>query len=340
MRRFLAVIAIPLLAGATLAGCSSSKSSDPTAKSSAKASSTSAAAASCATTSTNTNANVSVTGAYGTTPKVSFPSTDASSQLTVKTLTTGTGPTVTKSNVFVGNYEVYVWCGKKQTLGTSTFTASASPSMFSGTGLIPGLETGLVGQKVGSRVLIVIPPKYGFGTAGSSEAGITGTDTLVFVFDVIGTFPANTSVSGTQTQAGSGLPTVSNPKTAGAETITIPANTKAPTSLVTKTLITGTGTKVAAGDYVVVQYNAVIWRTGKVFNSSWASKEPFGFEIDDPSGGMIAGWDLGLAGKTVGSRVLLVIPPAEGYGKDGNSQAGIKATDTMVFVVDIIADYK
>jgi peptidylprolyl isomerase len=338
MRRFLAVIAIPLLAAATVAGCSSSKSTDPKASSSAKASSTSAATAKCATTSTDTNANVSVTGAFGTAPKVNFPATDASSQLTVKTLTQGTGATVTKSNVFVGNYEVYVWCGKKQTLGTSTFTSSSSPSMFSGTGLIPGLEDGLVGQKVGSRVLVVIPPKDGFGTAGSSEAGITGTDTLVFVFDVIGTFPANSSTSGTQTQAGAGLPTVSNTNN-GAETITIPKNTKPPTTLVDKDLITGKGAKITAGEYLVVQYNAVLWRTGKVFNSSWASKEPFGFEIDSPSGGMISGWDLGLTGKTVGSRVLLVIPPADGYGKDGNSQAGIKATDTMVFVVDIVAAY-
>ena len=32
----------------------------------------------------------------------------------------------------------------------------------------------------------------------------------------------------------------------------------------------------------------------------------------------------------------LVVPPAEGYGKKGNSQAGIQGTDTLVFVVDII----
>jgi len=34
--------------------------------------------------------------------------------------------------------------------------------------------------------------------------------------------------------------------------------------------------------------------------------------------------------------VLLVIPPAEGYGTSGNSQAGISGTDTLVFVVDIL----
>ena len=51
---------------------------------------------------------------------------------------------------------------------------------------------------------------------------------------------------------------------------------------------------------------------------------------------MIAGWDEGLVGQTVGSQVLLVVPPDKGYGKDGQPSAGIKGTDTLVFVVDIL----
>ena len=41
----------------------------------------------------------------------------------------------------------------------------------------------------------------------------------------------------------------------------------------------------------------------------------------------------------MGSRVLAVIPPAEGYGKSGNSQAGVTANDTLVFVVDMIKEF-
>ena len=51
---------------------------------------------------------------------------------------------------------------------------------------------------------------------------------------------------------------------------------------------------------------------------------------------VIPGWDNGLIGQTVGSRVLLVVPPDDGYGTAGNPQAGIKGTDTLVFVVDIL----
>jgi peptidylprolyl isomerase len=72
-----------------------------------------------------------------------------------------------------------------------------------------------------------------------------------------------------------------------------------------------------------------------VFDSSWSRKQPYTTAIG--VGQVIKGWDTGLVGQTVGSRVLLAVPPAEGYGSAGSSAAGIKGTDTLVFVVDIIA---
>ena len=42
-------------------------------------------------------------------------------------------------------------------------------------------------------------------------------------------------------------------------------------------------------------------------------------------------------GQTVGSRVLLVVPPADSYGSAGRPQEGIDSTDTVAFVVDILA---
>jgi peptidylprolyl isomerase len=37
---------------------------------------------------------------------------------------------------------------------------------------------------------------------------------------------------------------------------------------------------------------------------------------------------------------MLIIPPADGYGKTGNTQAGIKGTDDLVFIVDVLAGVK
>jgi FKBP-type peptidyl-prolyl cis-trans isomerase len=324
MRRLLAITVIPVLACLVIAGCGSSKPSS-------SASSSSSAAAN-----PNANASVTVAGAFGTTPVVKIPKLDANNKLTVKTVIQGTGATVTKTDALAANFVLYFWDGKANTLKANTFTSN--PTVIGGT-MLPGLETALVGQKVGSRVLAVIPPADGYGTAGNSQLGITGTTTLVFVIDVIKSYSNTASASGTQESDGGGsLPTVTA-HAGSAPTITIPANNP-PSGLVTKTLVKGSGPKVVKGQFVIAQYTGYIWRTKKVFDSSWTSGSPFGFVIGASPEQVIPGWDTGLAGQTVGSRVMLVIPPADAYGSAGQSQAGITGKDTLVFVVDIIDAFK
>ncbi len=284
------------------------------------------------------SAAVSVTGGFGKAPVVTIPSEKAGSKLAVKTVVHGSGQTLTKTDAFVGNYAIYLWSGTSHKLLQSTFK-TGQPTLFSGQ-LLPGLETALVGQKMGSRVVAVIPPAEGFGKTGDPSAGIKSTDTLVFVVDMLKDFAPKASVSGTQVSAGKGLPTVSD-TTGAAPTIKIPSG-KPPANLVSKVLIKGTGPTVAEGDTVVVQYTGVNWRTGAVFDASWkhgAEGSPFGFTIGASPSQVILGWDKGLVGQTVGSRVLLVIPPVDGYGKSGSPQAGIKGTDTLVFVVDILGAF-
>jgi len=323
MRRLLAITVIPLLACLVIAGCGSSKPS---------ASSSSSAAAN----NPNANASVTVAGAFGTTPVVKIPKLDANNKLTVKTVIQGTGATVTKSDAMAANFVLYFWNGTTNSLKANTFTSN--PTVIGGT-MLPGLETALIGQKVGSRVLAVIPPADGYGTSGNSQLGITGSTTLVFVIDVLKSYSDTASASGTQESNGGGtLPTVTA-HPGNAPTITVPSN-KPPTTLVTKTLIKGTGPKIAKGQYVIAQYTGYIWRTKKVFDSSWSSGSPFGFVIGASPEQVISGWDTGLAGQTVGSRVMLVIPPKDAYGSTGASQAGITGTDTLVFVVDIIDAFK
>jgi peptidylprolyl isomerase len=318
MRRTAALLPASLLiAGLALAGCGNSKPS------------------SSASSSSTANASVTVTGAFDKAPTVKIPAENAGKNLVVKTLVKGTGPTLTTADALVGNYNVYIWSGKTNKLVQSTY--KVAPAVFAGT-LLPGLQTALQGKSVGSRVLAVIPPKYGYGSSGNPQAGVKATDTLVFVVDMVQDIANTASASGTKVSTGGhGLPTVSD--TPGAPTITIPKGGKAPTSLVAKTLIQGTGPVVTKGQTAVVQYVGVIWRTGKVFDSSWKTGAPFGFVIGATPTQVIPGWNTGLLGKKAGSRVLLSIPPADGYGKAGSSQAGIKGTDTLVFAVDILASF-
>jgi FKBP-type peptidyl-prolyl cis-trans isomerase len=313
MRRIAVLSALPLMAAVVLAGCGGSSAQS------------------------SSGAAVTVSGAFGKAPDVSIPAEKATSKLTVKTLVHGSGQALTRSDAFVGNYAIYLWSGTSHRLLQSTFKAGGKPTLFAGT-LLPGLETALVGQKMGSRVLAVIPPKEGFGTSGDAQAGIKGTDTLVFVVDMIKDFAGNAAASGRQVSHGGGsLPTVSAAP-GSAPTIKMPKGNP-PKNLTTQTLVKGTGPTVAEGDTVVVQYVGAIWRNGYVFDSSWKRGQPFGFTIGASPSQVILGWDKGLVGQTVGSRVMLVIPPADGYGKSGSPQAHIKGTDTLVFVVDILGAF-
>jgi peptidylprolyl isomerase len=120
----------------------------------------------------------------------------------------------------------------------------------------------------------------------------------------------------------------------GKPTITVPHDESAPPQLVTQPLIKGTGAPVAAGETITVHYTGVLWANGKKFDSSWDRGKPA--EVQIGTGSVIPGWDTGLVGQTVGSQVLLVVPPDEGYGSAGSKAAGISGTDTLVFVVDIL----
>ena len=193
MRRLLAITVIPLLACLVLAGCGSSKPS-------------SAASSSSSAASSNSNSSVSVAGAFGHTPVVTIPKLNANNKLTVKTVIQGTGTTVTKTDAMAANFVLYFWDGKSSTLKANTFTQN--PTVIGGT-MLPGLETALIGQKVGSRILAVIPPADGYGTSGNSQLGITGSTTLVFVIDVIKSYADTASAFGTAESNGGGiLPTV------------------------------------------------------------------------------------------------------------------------------------
>ncbi len=114
--------------------------------------------------------------------------------------------------------------------------------------------------------------------------------------------------------------------------LSFPAN-PAPEDLGVQVLEQGSGDTVQAGDTIEVNYYGQCWG-GSMFDNSYDRGSSISVPIG--VGAVIGGWDDGLVGKQVGSRVLLSIPPHLGYGPAGVPQAGIGGDDTLVFVVDII----
>jgi peptidylprolyl isomerase len=305
--RTLAALAIPAV---LLAACGSGSANDST------------------STGDSALAAVKVAGKSGEKPTVTVKAPFSVKATSTRVITPGTGPKVaTGQSVNVQYVLVNGRDGKEiQTTygqGRAVFTADE-------TKLFKGLVRGITGQQVGSRVLVGIPPADAFGVQGNPELGVQKDDTVLFVLDFVSIPRAK--ATGTPVTPKAGLPTVTVDGK-GEPTITVP-KTKAPTALVTQPLITGTGPVVKAGQTLTAHYVGVVWPGGKVFDSSFKRGQPANFPIG--VGKVVKGWDQGLVGQTVGSRVLLVIPPALGYGKSGQPQAGIKGTDTLVFVVDIL----
>ncbi len=107
------------------------------------------------------------------------------------------------------------------------------------------------------------------------------------------------------------------------------------------TLIEGTGPEVAPGDLAVVNYLGQTWGGKEPFDQSYGKKgTPLNVNIAPATLGggtsVIEGWSAGLEGVPVGSRVLIQIPPAKGYGEQG-SEPDIKGDDILYFVVDVLA---
>jgi len=279
--------------------------------------------------------SIAVSGAFGTKPTITIPNIKPAANVQVHQLISGHGALVAKGDLAIADLTAYTWSGTTHKKVSQLSTGQPQPLTVGST--IPGLDKSLAGSRVGSRLLITIPPKDGFGSRGNSQLGVSGSDTLVFVVDVLGSYQKTASAHGTREVVnGMGLPTVGTSSPGTAPPVHIPQSGP-PATLQTQTLIRGTGPVVKKGKLLIAQYEGVIWGSGKVFDSSWKRHAPAGFQIG--TGQVIKGWDTGLVGKRVGSRVLLVVPPADGYGTQGSSQAGIKGTDTLVFVVDILGTY-
>lgn len=260
---------------------------------------------------------VTVTGDAGTEPTLEFTSPLTVTAPTVRVLDEGTGEDMSESSL--ASMQSVVYNAADGTVVDSSWSEAAAPEWdlatdFSG---VPALQEALVGKKVGTRIL--------FAQTGSDGA------TYLYVFDSVGVRDTPTRAEGEAVAPVEGLPTVTLAED-GAPSISIPEGYTAPAELVAQPLITGTGPVVAEGQNVQVHYTGWKVADGEQFDSSWERGAPFVVN-GLGSGQVIAGWDQGLVGQTVGSQVLLVIPKDLAYGASPDSEL---KDDDLVFVVDIL----
>ncbi|SDT29500.1 peptidylprolyl isomerase [Pseudarthrobacter equi] len=268
-------------------------------------------------------------------PGVDFPKPFEVAEPTVKVVTEGTGDTV-KANQ-IANISVLALNGADGSTLEDTFPSEPEPLELN-----DDLKTNsaviynaFVGAKVGSSIALAVPgqksapaasPSPSAGATPAPSAPASPTQLLIIkVLSAADATPALDKPQGETVTPPAGLPTVTEKD--GKPEINV-EGAAAPTALVSQDLIKGTGATVKETDTLTVNYVGVNLVGGTKFDSSFDRGEPASFGLNQ----VIKGWTQGLAGKTVGSRVLLVIPKDLAYGDAGQGEA----KGDLVFVVDIL----
>lgn len=313
MRRLTVVALAALL---LLTGCAGSGTAANSTGSTPGSSAT--AAASAAVTASPADiaalAAVKVDGPFGSAPTITLTQPFTVSATIARVVAPGTGEDLKKGQALQINYVAVN--GKDGSAAGNNYTTKPDVFVLGEADLMTAINDVLVGQKVGVRALVAV-------------VDTTNQTTTVLSMDVISAKTILSRAEGTTVAPVNGLPAVTLASN-GAPSVTLPAAVK-PATLVAQDLITGAGQAVQSGQTITVHYTGWTW-DGNKFDSSWDKGSTFSTTIG--SGEVIKGWETGLIGKAVGSQVLLVVPPDQGYGTTANGP--IPAGSTLVFVVDIL----
>ncbi len=171
-----------------------------------------------------------------------------------------------------------------------------------------------------------------------AESNIGNQDGLLVVADVLDVEQLD-KPNGTQQELPAWAPKINFVKTgkskgqpASFDFTDVPEPTD---DLLTAVIKKGTGEAVEKGDLLVADYLGQVYDGKEPFDQSYTpDKEPYPTPIG--LGQVVKGWDQGLVGVPVGSRVLLQIPPNLGYGKKGSGEQ-IPGGSTLYFVIDVLA---
>lgn len=270
--------------------------------------------------------DVEVSGEVGASPQVTWPDDYTAGTPESETLVEGDGPEIAEDGTALVHY--WIGNGYDQSEAISTYTALPEVLDLSNTELPEALTDPVVGATVGSRIVTSLDAEELFGPVGQPAYGISNKDPLLLVTDVLGPYPVDAPYEeqgkgfGPDLVLGDdGVPTamrfMGRPKPTG--------------RLQVQTLVEGDGETIGASDVVMVDYLGQVYAKPKPFDTSFGAQP-----LVQSLSGLVEGWQQALVGKTVGSRIVLAVPPRLGYGAEGNEGAGIRGTDTIYFLIDVL----
>ena len=311
-RRRSAALTVSLLVAPALALAACGGSSDPAAPSA-----TPSAAASSSST------GVTVKGAFGEKPTVEVPAKSAPTALAVDVLKQGEGDAAAKGDLVVVNYLGQTWEPKdgKPNIFDNSFDKKQAFGFALGAGkVIPGWDQGVEGKKVGSRLLLTIPPKLAYGEEKSAQNELGG-QALVFVVDLVDTIGKDASATGTKVEATTaGLPKITS-EPGKKPAVTSVAGVKPPAQPLSALLVKGDGDKIDPARTLALQIVQTDTATGK------QSQETWGKGLESVPAQQVLTTIPALKDAPVGSRAVLVTPAAAG------------GQPSVVLVGDVVGQY-
>ncbi len=270
---------------------------------------------------------VQVSGEPGSSPEVEWSDEMAVTELQREVVVEGEGPQLVEgdqafAHLWVGN-------GFTQQKAFDTYEGGQPEVLTVSDQLTPAIAEAMAGQAVGSRVVVAAPPEEAFGEQGNPQLGIGNKDSVLFVVDILS--EVRERADGKKQKPGGPVPKlVFNDGTL--TRLTFPPKLKATKKLQKRVLVEGDGDPITKDSFIAVRYLGQVFRNKRPFDESYSAADPTVLDIN----GVVQGWTRGLQGVKAGSRVVLVIPPKLGYGKQGQPSAGIKGRDTLVFVIDVL----
>ncbi|GIG20870.1 peptidylprolyl isomerase [Cellulomonas chitinilytica] len=305
--RGLAAATLALALSFSLAACTGDSSDSPSASPSASGGADAAADKAAL-------AKVKLEGEPGKEPTITLPSKPFNvTSFVARMVEDGDGAAIEDGqNLAV---DMLVVDGKDGSTQGSTYADGKPQTLTAGATTITELDDVIKGSHVGARILLALAAQ---------------DTTQVYSLEIVDAKTIPARAEGEAVPPVAGLPAVTLDDT-GAPSIT-PVAGDAPADLIIQPLIKGAGPAVEAGQTVTVKYTGWLW-DGTKFDSSWDSNSTFPVE-NVGQAQVISGWNKGLVGQTVGSQVLLVVPPSEGYGDQ--DKGTIPPNSTLVFVVDIL----
>ncbi len=272
---------------------------------------------------------VTIEGEVGTAPEVTWDGQLDVTETETKVIVTGDGPEIEDGDQVL----THLWIGNgfTQQEAMNTYATEAPELVTVDDQMLEVFDDALAGHTVGSRVAVAAPAEDAFGESGNPTLGIGNQDTVLIVADLVS--GVLDGPQGTEKEAPDWTPEIVT-KDDVPQSFDFTGTPEPAPRLRIAPLVQGDGATVEKGQTIVVDYLGQVYGGDAPFDSSYARGEPTSFQIG--TGKVIKGWDDALVGRAVGSRVLLSIPPDLGYGEAGNKDAGIKGTDTLYFLVDIL----